>query len=300
VLDVRRLLENRYADLRVAVAGGMDFEAGFDPSGGANAKGWADGYDEFTANANTNLYYINFGAASGCPPVGSCSPTWTQDVYWYISGGVGLVEGDLINGTRHQARGATSARGLPEIYSNTGNNAEQWVLIALAGWDNHPTLGPEKKINFLVHLRSAVRVLLIAARMPPARPLTTSQRTTRLNKVGINWANMRVSPAEKRRLTRISGFPRTSSGMETAILGERLHDRRHAIDTTSDEPARCHPGHCDWRVMFPSTHLESLIRRKRETSDFSLHTGCGQAFDGGKRDTRPEVVSCSVRLVEWA
>jgi hypothetical protein len=90
----------------VAIAGGNDIEPGW--RGPVATRAWIHGY----ASA-TQTPYFNFGGAAGCPPYGRCQGNWTMEDVWYAAWGSGV------------------AVPLPEIYSNSGSNAEQWYHLAL-------------------------------------------------------------------------------------------------------------------------------------------------------------------------
>lgn len=106
---------------RVSAVGASDMEVEY--SAPVTTKAWIDAYHSV---ANRPVLY-NFGDASGCATPGTganqtCNhtqqytgPKWTLDDLWYISTGVG------------------SARALPQIYAQGGNNARQWYEVALYG-----------------------------------------------------------------------------------------------------------------------------------------------------------------------
>jgi len=96
----------------VQVAGGDDIEPGW--SGPQAARHWINGY-----KAVTTTPYYNFGGAADCPPIGYCQGDWTVEDVWYAAWGSGI------------------ARPLPEIYSNTGSNAEQWYRLSLYSYKAH-------------------------------------------------------------------------------------------------------------------------------------------------------------------
>jgi Tol biopolymer transport system component len=107
----------------VDVAGANDFEAGrgFGGSAPSRSRAWVAGFDAQSADR----LMINYGAANGCPPAGSCTDGWTQDDYWFLTGG------------------PSSAKGLPEIYASSSD--EQWAQIGIYGYDHHNS----SKIDFL-------------------------------------------------------------------------------------------------------------------------------------------------------
>ena len=96
----------------VTVAGGNDIEPGW--RGPEATRRWIRGYASVTSTP-----YYNFGGAAGCPPIGFCQGDWTIEDIWYAAWGSGV------------------AVPLPEIYSNTGSNAEQWYRLSLYSYKAH-------------------------------------------------------------------------------------------------------------------------------------------------------------------
>ena len=92
----------------ITVWGGMDFEPQWNTQ--ANGESWAQGF----GSVNSNLLYVNYGAATGCPPAGTCSNGWTQQGIQYVS------------------YGAPPALAVPEIYYQI--NAQQWADISDVGY----------------------------------------------------------------------------------------------------------------------------------------------------------------------
>jgi hypothetical protein len=90
----------------VQVVGGNDIEPGW--RGPVATRQWIEGYHSLT-----DTPYYNFGGAAGCPPIGRCQGNWTLEDIWYAAWGSGV------------------AVPLPEIYTKTGSNAEQWYHVAL-------------------------------------------------------------------------------------------------------------------------------------------------------------------------
>jgi hypothetical protein len=85
------------------------------PWGGPSlARSWVGGYD---AVNRWSLY--DYGGAAGCPPYGDCYGAWTQEDVWYVSWG------------------APPSFPLPEIYAESGANAQQWYLLSLYGVQHH-------------------------------------------------------------------------------------------------------------------------------------------------------------------
>jgi hypothetical protein len=78
------------------------------------SRAWTDAFD----NGSGHRYY-NFGSCDGCPTDSNPNPgmpdPWSRDDIWYVSYG---AEPGLI---------------LPEIYAESGVNAEQWEHIAIWG-----------------------------------------------------------------------------------------------------------------------------------------------------------------------
>jgi hypothetical protein len=97
---------------RVHFAGANDIETGW--RGPRVTRQWIRGYAEVARSP-----YYNFGAAGGCPPYGSCIGDWTTRDVWYAAWGSGV------------------ARPVPEIYANSGVNAEQWYRLSLYSVRHH-------------------------------------------------------------------------------------------------------------------------------------------------------------------
>jgi hypothetical protein len=96
----------------VVVTGGNDIEPGW--RGPDVTRRWIRGYKSVTSTP-----YFNFGGAAGCPPIGYCEGDWTIEDIWYAAWGSGV------------------ALPLPEIYSRTGSNAEQWYRLSLYSYKAH-------------------------------------------------------------------------------------------------------------------------------------------------------------------
>jgi hypothetical protein len=96
----------------VVVTGGNDIEPGW--RGPDVTRRWIRGYKSVTSTP-----YFNFGGAAGCPPIGFCQGDWTIEDIWYAAWGSGV------------------ALPLPEIYSSTGSNAEQWYRLSLYSYKAH-------------------------------------------------------------------------------------------------------------------------------------------------------------------
>ncbi|MFL5798141.1 MAG: hypothetical protein ACJ77A_09435 [Actinomycetota bacterium] len=90
----------------VQITGANDIEPGW--RGPVATRSWIRGYDSVT-----DTPYFDFGGAAGCPPIGRCEGGWSLEDVWYAAWGSGV------------------AVPLPEIYANTGANAEQWYHVAL-------------------------------------------------------------------------------------------------------------------------------------------------------------------------
>jgi hypothetical protein len=91
------------------VFGAIDAEPNW--STATDARAWGTAY----SNAGGRQPYYDYGAASGCPPAGSCNNGWAQ-----------ADEYDL-------AWGFSAAFAAPEIYATSGTNATQWQQISLWG-----------------------------------------------------------------------------------------------------------------------------------------------------------------------
>lgn len=113
------LRKNGYA-AKAVFRGGADIEPGF--SGPRRARRWVNGY-HLTGSAPLE----DFGSADGCRSftwgdVDSCNGTWTtEDIY-------------------DTAWASPLSHPVPEIYAESGVNAEQWVMISQWGVDQG--LGP--------------------------------------------------------------------------------------------------------------------------------------------------------------
>ncbi len=107
-----RYLRNHGMADDVLVAGGNDIEPGW--RGPDVTRRWIRGYASIT-----DTPYYNFGGAAGCPPIGYCEGDWTVEDIWYAAWGSGV------------------AVPLPEIYSPTGSNAEQWHQLSLYSVKRH-------------------------------------------------------------------------------------------------------------------------------------------------------------------
>jgi hypothetical protein len=105
-------LRERWLAKRVHIAGADDIEPGWD--GPAVTRQWIRGYASIA-----NSPYYDYGGAAGCPPYSHCIGNWTMEDVWYAAWGSGV------------------ALPLPEIYANTGVNAEQWYRLSLYGYQHH-------------------------------------------------------------------------------------------------------------------------------------------------------------------
>ncbi len=96
----------------VTVRGASDIEPSF--NGPLVTRAWVDGYN--AAMLSPSFYY-DFGSCDSCPftDCPSCDPAndWELEDIWYVS------------------YGATAALPLPEIYLQSGVNAEQWQRMSL-------------------------------------------------------------------------------------------------------------------------------------------------------------------------
>ena len=100
------------ADPWVRITGANDIETGW--AGPSDSKAWVKGYA-----SEALLPYYNYGAAGGCPPYGTCNGGWSVDDVWFVAWGMG--KGLMV----------------PEIYANSGANAEQWYQLSLYGALEH-------------------------------------------------------------------------------------------------------------------------------------------------------------------
>ena len=104
---------------QVSAVGANDIELSWNDY--TPTKNWLNGYDSVN-----NYEMINFGAIPGCPyfkspgaQCGSYPYIWTKDQVWDVTWGAGPVY------------------PLPEIYANSGVNAEQWYLMSVYAAQAH-------------------------------------------------------------------------------------------------------------------------------------------------------------------
>ena len=117
--------------IRIRITGANDIETGW--AGPTASKAWVRGYA-----SEARFPYYNFGAAGGCPPYGTCNGGWTVEDVWFVAWGRG------------------KALMVPEIYANTGANAEQWYRISRYGMRYH---GKELRFaGVMTQLRSCLQV----------------------------------------------------------------------------------------------------------------------------------------------
>ncbi len=109
---VNAWLRNHGMASRVTAAGANDIEPGW--RGPDVTRFWIRGY----ASATRTPYYY-YGGAAGCPPYSHCIGDWTVEDVWYAAWGSGV------------------ARPLPEIYADSGANAEQWYNLSLYSYRHH-------------------------------------------------------------------------------------------------------------------------------------------------------------------
>lgn len=101
---------------QIGAGAGNDIELNWNsPSATRN---WVNGY----TSAGSYPYY-NYGACEGCPT--ATNPGWIPDNGWSLED-VWFV-----------SWGAAPANPLPEIYANSGVNAEQWQYVSLYAYNNH-------------------------------------------------------------------------------------------------------------------------------------------------------------------
>jgi hypothetical protein len=105
-------LRGHWLARRVHVDGANDIEPGW--RGPDVTRFWIRGY----ASVARSPYY-NYGGAAGCPPYASCLGDWTMEDVWYAAWGAGV------------------ALPLPEVYANSGANAEQWYQLSLYSYQHH-------------------------------------------------------------------------------------------------------------------------------------------------------------------
>ena len=112
VNHVNGWLEAHWLAKRVHADGANDIEPGW--RGPDVTRFWIRGY----ASVARSPYYF-YGGAGGCPPYGYCLGDWTLEDIWYAAWGSGV------------------AVPLPEIYANSGANAEQWHNLSLYSYLHH-------------------------------------------------------------------------------------------------------------------------------------------------------------------
>ncbi len=111
-------VDNGYSR-QINAAGANDIELSWNSYDATRA--WLDGY------MSAGKYeMLNFGALPGCPyfkspgaQCGSYPYLWSRDQAWYVTWGAGPVY------------------SVPEIYANSGVNAEQWYLMSVYAYQNH-------------------------------------------------------------------------------------------------------------------------------------------------------------------
>ena len=98
------------SDPRVVIAGAVDLEPGWGPSG--QARAWVDGYVRATG---ARLW--NFGSADGCPQTFgadlTCNNGWTVDDVLWVSSHAG-----------------PNVLAMPQIHTKSGSQARQWAVLA--------------------------------------------------------------------------------------------------------------------------------------------------------------------------
>lgn len=109
VKDVQQwFADNGYAG-RVTAVGASNIELNWNTS--TATRSWVDGY---LSVADIQELY-NFGAIEGCPPAGGqCDNGWQESDIWYVSWGAAPFK----------------VFAIPQIYANSGINAQQWQEIA--------------------------------------------------------------------------------------------------------------------------------------------------------------------------
>lgn len=98
------------SDPRVVIAGAVDLEPGWGPSG--QARAWVDGYVD-----STPARLWNFGSADGCPQTFgtdlTCNNGWTVDDVLWVSSHAG-----------------PNVLAMPQIHTQSGSQARQWAVLA--------------------------------------------------------------------------------------------------------------------------------------------------------------------------
>src|SRR5215467_408001 len=87
--------------------GSGDLEPSWGPVG--QTESWTNAF-----NATGNQY-LDFGSADGCPPYGGCNNGWSQSSVYFV------------------AWGEPAAQAIPEIFTESGSQANQWESISLWG-----------------------------------------------------------------------------------------------------------------------------------------------------------------------
>jgi hypothetical protein len=105
-------LREHWLAKRVHADGANDIEPGW--RGPDVTRFWIRGY----ASVARSPYFF-YGGAGGCPPYGYCVGDWTMEDIWYAAWGSGV------------------ALPLPEIYANSGANAEQWYQLSVYSLLHH-------------------------------------------------------------------------------------------------------------------------------------------------------------------
>lgn len=112
------LVNSRYSG-QVSAVGASDIELSWNYP--TDTIAWMNGYD----SAN-NFELLNFGALPGCPrfsaPGATCGSypyIWSYEQVWFA------------------IWGSPPVYPVPEIYANSGVNAEQWYLMSVYAYDHH-------------------------------------------------------------------------------------------------------------------------------------------------------------------
>jgi hypothetical protein len=129
VNDANDWLKANGYDSEIDIAGADDIELSWNTPG--PTKSWVRGY-----NGAAEWPYYDYGDAASCPPRGSCAPGWTQEDVWIVSWGV------------------RSAWPLPEVYTPTRSQAEQWFGLALYSFVHH---GSRMQIAGVISQRMACK-----------------------------------------------------------------------------------------------------------------------------------------------
>ena len=110
--DANEALRGSDRSGRITVLAADDIELNWNSP--AASKRWIRGYQSVAS-----WPYLDYGDAGSCPPFGRCAGGWSVDDVWWVTWG------------------ASRAMPLPEIYTNSGSQAQQWYRLSLYSYLRH-------------------------------------------------------------------------------------------------------------------------------------------------------------------